>query len=354
MAPDVAGLKREAREEIARFEEAARRAGIAKEVIVAARYALCASIDEAVLSTVWGGQSEWAQKTLLVMLHGEASGGEKFFQVLDGLTRKAAVHIDLMELYYLCLATGFSGKFEAVEGGRSKLFDIQRDVYRKIRAHRGAAEQELSLRWQGLEDRRNPLIRYIPWWMVGAAVLVLLSGLFIYFYFALGSVSSPVHAQLARVGLEDFDRPRPALPGPTLKQLLAPEEGRGSVSVEEDGGITTITLLAPNLFASASANLNAEHQETLHRITEALNLVPGRVLVEGHTDDQPIRSLRFSDNFQLSRERAVGVATILQANIDVPARVEVSGAGSSKPRYLPVELNRARNRREGERNLVGN
>ncbi len=46
--------------------------------------------------------------------------------------------------------------------------------------------------------------------------------------------------------------------------------------------------------------------ETLpKRLTSALNKVPGRVLVVGHTDDQPIRSLRYQDNFELSRERAV-------------------------------------------------
>ena len=40
-------------------------------------------LDEAVLSTPWGGQSEWAQHPLLVALHREAWGGEKFFEMLD-------------------------------------------------------------------------------------------------------------------------------------------------------------------------------------------------------------------------------------------------------------------------------
>ena len=36
---------------------------------------------------------------------------------------------------------------------------------------------ELSPRWRGLEDRRNPLIRYVPWWVVGAAALAALGAL---------------------------------------------------------------------------------------------------------------------------------------------------------------------------------
>ena len=67
--PDVAGLRRHALEEIRRFEERARAAACPSEIVTAARYVLCAGLDEAVLSTPWGAQSEWAQQTLLVALH---------------------------------------------------------------------------------------------------------------------------------------------------------------------------------------------------------------------------------------------------------------------------------------------
>ena len=70
-------------------------------------------------------------------------------------------------------------------------------------------------------------------------------------------------------------------------------------------------------------------------------------MVEGHTDDQPIKSLRFRDNFELSRERAVSVATILQKALDNPGRVKWRGVGPSEPRYGPETGPdyRARNRR---------
>ena len=66
-----------------------------------------------------------------------------------------------------------------------------------------------------------------------------------------------------------------------------------------------MTLLGGDLFGSGSATVNPAFDEILGRLARALNRVPGRVRVEGHTDDQPIRSLRYRDNFQLSRERAV-------------------------------------------------
>jgi type VI secretion system protein ImpK len=346
---DVPGLRRHALEEIRHFEEQARSSGVPNEVVLAARYTLCASLDEAVLSTPWGNQSEWAQHPLLVALHREAWGGEKFFEMLDRISQDPARYIDLMELQYLCLAFGFAGKYHVQERGHEHLLGVQQDLYRKIRAHRGPANPALSLRWRGLQDQRNPLLRYLPWWIVAAAALPILAIAFTAYYAGLASLAAPVHAELAKVGLDDFSRPAETVPvrGPTLKQLLAPEERGGALSVEEQGNRTTVTLLARDLFPSGSAAVNPAYEETLARVTAALNKVPGRVLVVGHTDDQAIKSFRYQDNFELSRERAVSVVTLLQRGIDNRARLNWNGVGSSEPRYRPESApeNRSRNRR---------
>lgn len=346
--PDVAGLKRHTLDEIRRFEERARASGIPNEVVLAARYVLCAGLDEAVLSTPWGAQSEWAQQTLLVGLHREAWGGEKFFEMLDRISSDTGRHIDLMELQYLCLAFGFAGKYQVLDRGHGRLADVQQALYRRIREHRGTPQTELSLRWRGLEDRRNPLIRYVPWWVVGAASLGILAVTFVFFYTSLGTTAAPVHAALANVGTEAFAAPAPAAPvgGPTLKRLLAAEEERGAVSVVEEGGKTTVTVEARDLFASGSAGVNEAHVPTLQRIAEAIEQVPGRVLIEGHTDDQPLRSARYANNGELSRARAVTVFDIMSRVVTNPARLEHTGVGSEKPRSPGSDPDsRARNRR---------
>ena len=187
---------------------------------------------------------------------------------------------------------------------------MQHDLYRKIRSHRGQPEPELSLRWRGLEDRRNRLIRYVPWWVVGAAALAILA---VTFTALLCQPGSPRRSGARRAGeggpgrvLAAPCRDRP-FAGPTLKQLLRADEAAGALSVEEKGGRTLITLLGGDLFGSGSATVNPAYDQTLQRVAQAMNKVPGRVLVVGHTDDQPIRSLRYQDNFELSRERAVSV-----------------------------------------------
>jgi type VI secretion system protein ImpK len=345
---DVAGLRRQTVEDLRRFEDVARAGGVPNEIVLAARYALCAALDEAVLATPWGAQSDWAQQTLLVALHREAWGGEKFFEMLERIWNDPGRHIDLMELQYLCIALGFTGKYQVQEGGQARLAEVQNELYRKIRAFRGVPPPELAARWHGLEDRRNPIIRYVPWWVVGAAALAILGIAYAGYLAALSRTAAPVHQTLAKVGLEGFTGPAVVVnAGPSLKTLLAPEISSSLVTVEESGGKTLITLLTPDLFASASAIVNPSQLQTLKRVAQALDQVPGRVLVVGHTDNQPLTSLRYRDNFELSRERALSVAKLLKAALHDPARVEFTGVGSSQPRYQPESTaqNRARNRR---------
>ena len=224
---DVLDLRRHVLEEIRRFEEQARAAGVRSEIVLAARYALCAGLDEAVLSTPWGAQSEWAQHPVLVALHREAWGGEKFFEMLDRICVDPARHLDLMELQYLILALGFIGKYHMLDRGHEHLADLQRNLYRTIRSHRGQAATELSLQWRGLEDRRNRLIRYVPWWVVVAAAVALLAVTFVVYYSRLATQADPLQAKLVQVGIEDFAVPPPARPvdGPHAQATAGARRG---------------------------------------------------------------------------------------------------------------------------------
>ena len=347
-APDLPGLRRHALDSIRQFEERVQTAGIAREVALATRYVLCATIDEAVMSTPWGKESEWSVQPLLIVLHREADGGEKFFQMLDRISQDPTRHIDLMELQYLCLAFGFAGKYQLMPQGHARLAEVQHTLYQKIRAFRGTAPPELSLRWQGVQDRRNRLVRYVPWWVVGVAALLIMTLVYGVYYALLDNRSESLYTVLANVGRELPPTVANApVPPQTLKELLKGEEDRGVLRVEEEGGgLTRITLTASDLFASGSATPNPAYTDMFRTVAAALNKVPGPVRVEGHTDDQPLRSLTFRNNFELSQKRAENVAASLAATIDNRGRIDVTGLGSSEQRYKPdVPDYRARNRR---------
>ncbi|MEX3899868.1 type IVB secretion system protein IcmH/DotU [Paraburkholderia sp. BR10954] len=352
---DVGRLREQAVAQVRSFEQHAQNAGIDTQTIMAARYVLCTMLDESVNNAPWGDMSGWAQKTLLVTFHGEAYGGAKFFQILDRLSVDFSRHLDLIELMYICLALGFGGRYLVEPGGLGRLADIQDDLYRRIRGLREAPATELAPHWRGVEDRRNPVMRHVPLWVAASAAAVMLLGAFLVFFTKLNAIAAPVNAQLAAIGLENTPPPQRNAPAPapaaarlTLKQLLAPQEQAGQLSVDEQSdGRDTVRLAAAELFPSGGADIAPDVVPLLHRITWALNQLKGRVIVVGHTDDQPVRSLSFKDNYALSTARAQNTQGILAQGLDDPNRLEASGAGSSQPIATPVDLpaNRARNRR---------
>src|SRR5690606_38497130 len=141
---DIEGLRRQLVQEIGAFEERARRLEIPPEDVLAARYALCTVVDESILSTPWGVQSGWASHSLLVTFHREASGGEKFFQILDRVSGEPQRYRALLELLYACLALGFEGKYRLDPQGAARLVEIRQNLYRRIESLHEGAEPELS------------------------------------------------------------------------------------------------------------------------------------------------------------------------------------------------------------------
>ncbi len=353
--PDVPGLRDRLVREVKSFENAARSAGTPAATVLAARYGLCTVLDEFVQSTPWGSGGQWGSQSLLSTFHNETFGGEKFFQILDRMAQEPATNIDLLELYYICLMLGFEGKYRVVERGRSQLEQVQENLYRTIRMQRGDFERALSPRWEGVRDRRNALVRYVPLWVVGALAGLLLLALYIGFSFSLNGASDPVFAQVQ--GLERqrppavVSRPLPpppptAVPEKGLRDYLAPEIQQGAIELTEQPDRTTITIHGDGLFASGSASVKPELFPLLSSIGAALDKVQGRVLITGHTDSVPIRTLRFPSNWHLSQARAESVRKVLAGAMSDPSRLKAEGRADTEP-VAPNDTpaNRARNRR---------
>lgn len=148
------------------FELRALHDGAESSEVMTARYVLCSVVDEAVVTTSWGNESEWSRISLLSSFHNETFGGEKFFQLLDRLSKSPVKHLPMLELMYLCLALGFEGKYRVQARGLLELEGIRDGLYRQIRQLRGDVPRELSPHWEGLNDQRRNLVRIVPAWMV--------------------------------------------------------------------------------------------------------------------------------------------------------------------------------------------
>jgi type VI secretion system protein ImpK len=100
------------------------------------------------------------------------------------------------------------------------------------------------------------------------------------------------------------------------------------------------------LFGSASAVVLDRYIPVIARIGDAMNSVPGNVVVSGYTDNTSIRSLLFPSNFELSQARADSVKRLLDAKLTAPGRTKAMGRGAEDP-IAPNDtpVNRAKNRR---------
>ena len=156
------------------FEVRALHNGAESSQVMAARYVLCTVVDEAVVTTPWGNESEWSQMSLLSSFHNETFGGEKFFRMLDVLLKDPVKYLSLLELMYLCLALGFEGKYRVQPRGMLELEGIRDALYRQIRHVRGDVPRELSPHWEGLNEQRRNLVRIVPAWMVALFTVVCL------------------------------------------------------------------------------------------------------------------------------------------------------------------------------------
>jgi type VI secretion system protein ImpK len=354
--PDPEGLRVRVIQEIKGFETNARMAGVSPENIFVGRYVLCTAIDEAVLNTPWGSKSGWAGQSLLVTFHKEVSGGMRFFQLLSHMSQDPSANLDLLELMYICLALGFQGKYRLTDNGLTRLEEIKDQLYRTIRQQRGDIERSLSPHWEGVKKAATTLLPYVPVWVFGAGLGVLLLLAYAVFSFTLNSDAGPAIEKLAAINVAKLPQrvvspsrkrvsPPPA-PRESLATVLASDIKAGLITLDEDAYRSLIVVQGDGLFASGQAKVRAEYVGVLKRIAHALQKFPGRVLVTGHTDNIPIRTLRFPSNWHLSRARAQAVLNILAAEAGPSDRYEAEGRGDREPLVAnDTPANRALNRR---------
>ena len=350
--PDPGALRDSLAEQLDTFEAAAGIAGVDADTIQVARHALCALLDESASRTPWG--ASWAQTGLVrILLDGDASGA-KFFDDLERALEAPLANGDLLEFLYACLALGYEGKYRDAEGGREALDAVRLRLHAQVRVRRPLPEDgELSPRWRGVATTTRRIPGAILLWGVASVLALVLVALYLAFSASLGALSDPVARELAQLGPPPAPVPSTAAgaatataPAERVAAHLAEEIKRGQVAVTEDARSSTIVVRSDRLFASGSARLEAGLEPVVLRIAEALERVPGAIVVTGHTDDVPIRSARFHSNWELSAARAQSVVKLMAARVSDPARLKAEGLADSQPVAAnDSEANRARNRR---------
>ncbi len=317
---DVPALRARAVEEIKNFERVIMAAGVPPEQARAAHYALCATLDDIVLNTPWGAYSAWASNSLVSTFHTDVTGGERFFDLLTHLHKDPGTNRDVLALMYLCLSIGFEGRLRVMDQGALELSRIRESLYRTLRQVYGDFERELSPHWRGVDARHRP-IRSVDGAVdhrLGGTAALLLPATFCSAWLLNGASDGTLRGHGRR-----------AAEGPG-------HAGGGGGRPVAAGGAGALDPLrtAPHRIrrtswrCSATAQPGRAHPQRRHvRLRQRHGRGPlqagdrqhrpgggraeRRVEVVGYTDSQPIHSLRFPSNWELSTARAQAVADLL-------------------------------------------
>jgi len=340
--PNPAELRERSIQQIRAFEQTARNAGVPMEQLRPAHYALCASLDDVVLNTPWGSSGAWAAGSLVSTFHQEVRSGERFFDLLTQLRQNPGTFLPVLELMYLCLSLGFQGRYRLSPRGPGELERLREDLYTIIARQQQAPDPALSPRWQGVLSPYRPARATLPTWVMGAGALAAIGGLFIWFSTGLNAASDQLFSQLLGAPLAHMptiSRASPARPPPVppaaapdrLYVFLKPEIDQGLVTVLGNHAVPIVRIRNAGMFASGSATVAPSYYRLLERIGEALKAEKGPVTVNGYTDNQPIHTVRFPSNFQLSAERAEAARAIIVRALGDPGRVTAQGHADANP-----------------------
>ena len=120
------------------------------------------------------------------------------------------------------------------------------------------------------------------------------------------------------------------------------------IEINVEKGVVYVSISDKLLFRSGSFTLTQRAKEILGKVAKVVNDKPEiEFMVEGHTDNLPIKIDGIEDNWDLSVKRATSVVRILQNDFDVsPTRMTAAG----RSYYIPLmdndnAANRAKNRR---------
>jgi len=133
----------------------------------------------------------------------------------------------------------------------------------------------------------------------------------------------------------------------TVRREFSKYAPAGAIVVERDGRGVMVSLNDELLFDNGVAELKQEARPLLASIAALARQARRSLVVEGHSDNMPLRNGRFASNLELSAARAARVyASLVNEEAIDPAAMSASGYGE----YRPVATNatpegRARNRR---------
>jgi len=118
------------------------------------------------------------------------------------------------------------------------------------------------------------------------------------------------------------------------------------VTATEERNTIKLAMSDSILFFPADATLSHSGEQVLDELALMLKQRPWHILVEGHTDNQPISTPRYASNWELSSSRATSVTRYLIGRGISPERLSAIGYADTRPiTSNNDDIGRGKNRR---------
>ena len=131
-----------------------------------------------------------------------------------------------------------------------------------------------------------------------------------------------------------------------IQEAAADGKLAGKATIAVTDKTVKIALNPETFFSIGSAKLNPGTVSVLASLVGLIESFPNDIIIEGHTDNIPVRGGAYRSNWELSIARAVGVVNFFTASGLDPKQLVAAGYGEFHPAYPnDSETDRARNRR---------
>lgn len=344
--------------EVNKYEELLSRAQLEPAEIKQCSYILCTVIDNLVLASPLSMNSDWGSRTILNSLHQESSGGEKVFLMLKRYLDSPYRYREMLELFHQCISIGFQGRYRVIQNGEEKLEKIKNEIYRLLKQEESLQQLPLSPHWNRVASLPSHWLNRIPAWSVYAVTGAFLVLIYLSLSFSVNSLSDPAFNRIVGLGnkistismvKKDYHPPEQKTVTDTetvMDKVLAELQSSGQIQIFENVDNYRLIINTSQMFKSGTALLNDEYRDFIGKIGLVLSAIDNKITIVGHSDNIPIRSIKYPSNWHLSKARANAVASIFAQQMQADRFIKISAKGSSEPLVAnDSRQNRAKNRR---------
>lgn len=167
---DAEQFRSQLRQLLDSFERHARLMHASADDIYASKYAFCAAVDETILSSKMALREVWERAPLQLMLFGDQLAGQNFYVKLKEVRHRGEASVQALEVFYMCLLTGFQGKY--MLDGKEKLNYLIATLDKEI-AHLKGKRAQFAPHAKSPDNIKHLMKAEIPMWVIGSALTLL-------------------------------------------------------------------------------------------------------------------------------------------------------------------------------------